>query len=116
MLQSMGSQRVGHDSVTELCPTLRDPVGCALPAPSVHRVSRGGPLEWVAISFSQPTAAPVLSSWSAKHVDSNSVEKKLPLVPWHQPPKCPSRSEPDTETTTAEPREKGAPVSHHTRG
>ena len=63
----------------------------------------------------RPAVAPMLSSWSAKDIDSDSVEKKLPLVPPHQPPKCPPRSDPDTKNKTAEPGEKGAPISHRTR-
>ena len=63
MLQSMGSQRVGHDWMTELkilwvlvtqsCPNLCGPVNCSPPVSSVHEIFQARILEWVAISFSR---------------------------------------------------------------
>ena len=79
-LQSMGSQRVGHDWVTSLslftfwsksssmssklkdcykseskvsqsCSTLCGPMGCRLPDSSVHGIFQAKVVEWVAISF-----------------------------------------------------------------
>ena len=38
-------------SVTELWPTLCDPVDCNLPISSVHGIFQAGILEWAAISF-----------------------------------------------------------------
>ena len=38
--------------VTQSCPTLCDPMGCSLPAFSVHGIFQARILEWVAISFS----------------------------------------------------------------
>ena len=35
-LQSMGSQRVGHNSDAQLCPTLCDPMDCSTPGFPVH--------------------------------------------------------------------------------
>ena len=70
VLQSMGSQRVGHDWATELnwtemfywrwswklvtqsCPTLCDPMGCSLPGSSIHGIFQARVLEWGAIAFS----------------------------------------------------------------
>ena len=70
-LQSMGSQRVGHDwllyrflpedsvsatrkvLVAYLCPTLCDPKDCSLPDSSVHGILQARTLEWVAISSSR---------------------------------------------------------------
>ena len=39
--------------VTQLCPTLCDPMDCSLPGSSVHGISQARILEWVAISFSR---------------------------------------------------------------
>ena len=39
--------------VTQLCPTLCDPVHCSPPGSSVHGILQARTLEWVAISFSQ---------------------------------------------------------------
>ena len=62
MLQSMGSQRVGHDRVTELnyayakslqlCLTLCDPIDSSPPGSPVPGILQARTLEWVAISFS----------------------------------------------------------------
>ena len=40
-------------SVTKLCPTLCDPMGCSPPGSSVHGVLQTGILEWVVISISR---------------------------------------------------------------
>ena len=53
-LQSMGSQRVGHDwaAFTSLCPTFATPWTVA-PGSSAHGISHARILEWVTISFSR---------------------------------------------------------------
>ena len=38
--------------ITQLCPTLCNPVDCGLPGSSVHGIFQARELEWVAISFS----------------------------------------------------------------
>ena len=47
-----------ESEVTQLCPTLSDPIDCSLPGSSVHGISQARILEWVAISstrgFLQP--------------------------------------------------------------
>ena len=40
-------------SVTQLSLTLRDPMDCSPPGPSVHGILQARTLEWVAISFSK---------------------------------------------------------------
>ena len=42
-----------ESEVTQLCPTLRDPVDCSLPGSSVHGIFQARVLEWVAIAFSE---------------------------------------------------------------
>ena len=49
-------------SVTQLCPTLCDPMDCSLPGFSVHGISQARILEWVAISFSRGSSRP--SDWT----------------------------------------------------
>ena len=39
--------------VTQLCPTLCDPIDCSLPGSSVHGIFQARVLEWVATSFSR---------------------------------------------------------------
>ena len=41
--------------VTEPCPTLRDPMNCSLPGPSVRGIFQARVLEWGAIAFSGVT-------------------------------------------------------------
>ena len=79
-LQSMGSQRVGHDWATELnwsnglerlcyllfvhaksfqsCPTLHYPKDCNPPGSSVHGILQARILEWVAIPSSRGSSWP----------------------------------------------------------
>ena len=43
-----------HESeVTQLCPTLCDPMDCSLPGSSIHGIVQARILEWVAIFFSR---------------------------------------------------------------
>ena len=42
--------------VTELCPTLCDPIDCSPPGSSVHGIFQARILEWVAISYLPPLA------------------------------------------------------------
>ena len=57
-LQSMRSQRVRHDLVTQFssvaqsCPTLCDPMDCSPPGSPVHGIFQARVLEWGAIAFS----------------------------------------------------------------
>jgi len=41
-----------ESEVVQLCPTLRDPMDCSLPASSVHGIFQARVLEWAAIAFS----------------------------------------------------------------
>ena len=41
-----------ESEVTQLCPTLSDPMDCSLPGSSTHGIFQAGVLEWGAIPFS----------------------------------------------------------------
>ena len=41
-----------ESEVTQLCPTLRDPMDCSLPGSSIHGIFQARVLEWGAITFS----------------------------------------------------------------
>ena len=56
--------------VTQLCPTLRDPMDCSLPGSSVHGIFQAGVLEWGAIAFSFETWRSVKFFWSFDHFHS----------------------------------------------
>ena len=47
-----------NSEVTQLCPTLCDPVDCSLPGFSVHGILQARILEWVTISFSRGSSRP----------------------------------------------------------
>ena len=42
-----------ESEVSQLCPTLRDPMDCSLPGSSVHGIFQARVLEWGAIAFSK---------------------------------------------------------------
>ena len=42
--------------VTQLCPTLCDPMSCSPPGSSVHGISQASILEWVVISYSRESS------------------------------------------------------------
>ena len=44
--------------ITQLCPTLCDPVDCSLPGSSVHGIFQARVLKWGAISFSRGSSQP----------------------------------------------------------
>ena len=61
MPPSQGVPEVGAESeseVTQLYPTLWDPVDCSLPGLSIHGILQARILEWVAISFSRGSSQP----------------------------------------------------------
>ena len=41
-----------ESEVAQLCLTLRDPMDCSLPGPSIHGIFQAKVLEWGAIAFS----------------------------------------------------------------
>ena len=93
-VQSMGSQRVGHDWTTNIhtshaaaakslqsCPTLRDPIDGSPPGSPVPGILQARTLEWVAISF------PNACKWKVKVKSLSRL--RLLATPWtaaHQAP------------------------------
>ena len=51
-LKQLSTHHESESEVTQLCPTLCNPMNCSLPGPSVHGIFQARVLEWVAISFS----------------------------------------------------------------
>ena len=45
-----------ESEITQLCPTLSDPMDCSLPGSSIHGIFQARVLEWAAIAFSDFTA------------------------------------------------------------
>ena len=58
-----------HQSFTQSCPTLCNPMNCSLPGSSVHGIFQAGILEWVAISFSRGSSQPRDQTW-VSHIAS----------------------------------------------
>ena len=52
------SERKKESEVTQLYPTVCDPVDCSLPGSSVHGILQARTLEWVTISFSRGSSWP----------------------------------------------------------
>ena len=52
------SESENESEVTQLCPTLCDPMNCSLPGFSLHGIVQARVLEWVAISFSRGSSQP----------------------------------------------------------
>ena len=51
-----------ESEVAQSCPTLRDPMDCSLPGPSVHGIFQARVLEWGAIAFSRDLQRASLNS------------------------------------------------------
>ena len=63
-----------ESEVTQLCLTLRDPMECSLPSPSVHGISQARIPEWVAMAFS------IIFKTSSKYISGHFI---LCLVPFN---------------------------------
>ena len=90
--------------VTQLCPTLCDPMDCSLPGSSVHGIFQAMVLEWIAISFSRWSSRPTdwtqvsrivdrsFTTWATRepHLEAQfaSANPKFPFLPspTHPPP------------------------------
>ena len=90
--------------VTQLCPTLCDPMDCSLPGSSVHGIFQAMVLEWIAISFSRWSSRPrdwtqvsrivdrSFTTWATRepHLEAQfaSANPKFPFLPspTHPPP------------------------------
>ena len=58
-----------ESELSQLCPTLWDPIDCSLPGSSVHRIFQAIVLEWIAISFSRASSQPRTRTWVSRIVD-----------------------------------------------
>ena len=58
----MDTQHKSESEVTQLCPTLCNPMDCSLPGSSIRGIFQARTLEWVAISFSKRSSQPI--SWT----------------------------------------------------
>ena len=62
--------------VTQLCPTLCDPVDCSLPGSSAHGIFQAIVLEWIVISFSRGSAV-ILETQKIKSDTVSSVSPSI---------------------------------------
>ena len=58
-----GWSKAKQSEVSQLCPTLCDPMDCSLPCSSIHGIFQARVLEWVAISFSRGSSWPRDWTW-----------------------------------------------------
>ena len=63
-----------ESEVSQLCPTLRDPMDCSLPGSSVHGIFQSRVLEWVAFAFS--------IAWKWKVKVKSLSHARLLVTPW----------------------------------
>ena len=68
-----------ESEVTQLCPTLQDPMDCSLPGSSVHGIFQARVLEWAAIAFStgcgyMDTKTMYVSYLGILYIHYNSIE------------------------------------------
>ena len=81
-----------ESEVSQLCPTLYDPMDCSLPGSSACGIFQARVLEWVAIAFSEATVYGVAKSWTRLHFhfhfntwftgllwDVNAIHLKQPI-------------------------------------
>ena len=61
--------QASKSEVTQLCPTLWDPMGCSLPGSSVYGVFQAIVLKWIAFSFSRGSSQPRDQAWVSHIVD-----------------------------------------------
>ena len=52
-----------ESEVSQLCPTLCDPMDCSMPGSSIHKIFQARILEWVTISFSRGSSQPRDQTW-----------------------------------------------------
>ena len=57
---------VKWSEVTQLCPTVCDPMDCSLPGSSIHGTFQASVLEWGAISFSRGISQPRDRTWVSR--------------------------------------------------
>ena len=63
LLGSFSPLRKVKALVSQLCPTLCDPMDCSPPGSSVHEILQASILEWVAIPFSRGSSQPRGRTW-----------------------------------------------------
>ena len=66
-----------ESEVTQLCPTLNDPMDCSLPGSSVHGIFQARVLEWGAIAFSKKNIYFIDYAKAFDCVDHNKLQKIL---------------------------------------
>ena len=57
------AQYINSSFVTQLCPTLCDPMDCSLSGYSIHGIFQARVLEWIAIAFSRGSSRPRDWTW-----------------------------------------------------
>ena len=64
--------------VTQLCPTLCDPMDCSLPGSSVHEILQARILEWAAIPFCRGSSQPRDRTWVSSTAGRKATKEAQP--------------------------------------
>ena len=88
-LTNSWEKKRSKSEVAQSCPTLCDPMGCRLPASSVHGIFQARKLEQAAISFSRGSSKPwdqtLVSHNAGRHITTRKAKKKRKDIPiWMQ--------------------------------
>ena len=97
--------------VTQLCPTLWDPMDCSLPGSSVHGIFQARILEWIATSFSRGSSQPrdwtQVSHTAGRLFTVWATRKAIPAIwPNNSPRNLPKRNENLDSHTKTKPHTK----------
>ena len=74
-LQIIDGLSESESEVTQLCPTLSDPMDCSLPGSSVHGIFQARVLEWDAIAFPN-----ILNIFNSKFKWDYSIHTIIQLI------------------------------------
>ena len=89
IILSIISYEVKWSEVTQLCPTLCDPMDCSLPGSSVHGIFQARVLEWVAISCARVSSRPRGRTWVSHIVGRPfTIWVEWWLKAWFLDPEC----------------------------
>ena len=80
---------IGEREVTQLCPTVCNPMDCSLPGSSTHGIFQARTLKWVASSFSRGSSWPRDQTWVSFSLQADSTvwaTREAPIINYREVP------------------------------